>query len=72
MFRSSNSRESAATSENILKQLADYEVTILMDDSGSMYGAGWRQVRDTVFFLLSLELTLMVRGSGEECYGGSG
>lgn len=33
-------------SEDVLKQLVDYEVIILMDDSGSMEGSLWKQVRN--------------------------
>ncbi|KAF9651713.1 hypothetical protein BDM02DRAFT_3184229 [Thelephora ganbajun] len=32
-----------APSEDVLKQLVDYDVVILMDDSGSMRGSRWRQ-----------------------------
>jgi len=38
--------EPAATSEDDLKQLIYYDVVVLIDDSGSMYGSLWDQVRD--------------------------
>jgi hypothetical protein len=52
---------SKTLSENPLRQLINYEVVILMDDSGSMGGRRWNQVRTLCFFPPSWELVLMVR-----------
>ena len=45
-------RAPLAASENILKQLVDYDVVVLMDDSASMDGSLWKQVRS--MFLASV------------------
>lgn len=53
--------------ENILIQLNQYEVVILMDDSSSMAGERWEQVRDASLSIV-MGLALIVRVSGEESY----
>jgi len=68
---SSQSRERVNPSEDILKQLVNYDVTILMDDSSSMRGGYWRQVWD-IFCPPSQELALMVCVSGGGSDEGSG
>lgn len=45
--------------ENPLKELKNYEVIILMDDSTSMYGARWEHVRDMFLFTIA--------GVGADC-----
>jgi hypothetical protein len=52
---------SETPSEDPLCQLINYEVVILMDDSGSMDGWRWDQVRTLCFFPPSWELVLMIR-----------
>ena len=49
-------------SEDILRQLVDYDVIVLMDDSPSMRGPRWRQVRDGFFPRSSQELINDVSG----------
>ena len=57
--------------ENPLEQLVYYDVLVLMDDSGSMEGSLWSQVRDRI---LSTSQELMICGSlsGKESYEESG
>jgi len=54
-----------SSSEDVLKQLADYEVVILMDDSMSMIGKRWKLVRNPLS-TITQRLTICV--SGEESH----
>lgn len=40
-------KRTASFDEDVLKQLVNYDVIILMDDSGSMLNSRWEQVRNT-------------------------
>lgn len=57
----------AVPQEDILKQLIEYEVIILMDDSQSMEGDSWMKVQDPhIPFHRHGRLTIYI--SGEESY----
>ena len=43
----SRARKPQPVSEDVLKQLVNYEVIVLMDDSGSMMGKNWKHVRNS-------------------------
>jgi len=54
----------AATSEDILNQLVNYDVVILVDDSGSMSGKRWKQVRNIFLSTVTGADDLCIRRSG--------